>query len=110
MATTNTKAIITANQNHIVKHMGGKKAFYDQVTYLMKSYRGMTAGRAIEKMVDGGDFLVYNVDIQKYLGRIIPNFDPKRVTGPKLFSTYKSLMARDGAKLYAALKKDHPTW
>lgn len=105
--TTNTKSIIDANQRHIVscyKGLGGLTGFVDQVDYLVRGHH-ITPYAAIRMMVDGGDFLVYNIDVQKYLHRIGLT---KKLDSSKAWDTYKSLLARDGAKLYASYKKKHP--
>lgn len=112
--TTNTKAIITANQKAILrefKGQGGATNFVKTVDYVRQAYAGrygpLTPYKAIYEMYHSlGYGLIYNGPIRQYLHSIGLTDDRRldRDGGNDLFHIYASLMARDGAKLYDEIK------
>lgn len=113
--TTNTKAIISKNQKHIMSYFYAKdygtrtkaEAFMSEVQHYMRGGYGSTPYHAIYQMAWNGNFLVGNYEIVQYLkslgltneGRVM-GFKNYRNEGP--MELYASLLARDGAKLYDA--------
>lgn len=112
--TTNTKAIIQANQKMILKEFkgqGGATGFVKEVDHIRQAYAGrygpLTPYKAIYEMYSSiGYGLVYNEPIRQYLHSIGLTDDKKldRDGGYYIFHIYASLMARDGAKLYESIK------
>lgn len=113
--TTNTKAIITKNQKHIISYFHPSdygtrtkaEAFMSEVQHYMRGGYGPTPYHAIYQMVWNGDFLVSDYDIIQYL-KSLGLTDERRVVGFKNYRNegpmelYASLLARDGAKLYGS--------
>lgn len=98
---TNTKAVIEANKRHILKMTGGKRNFLNDAR---------SAG-GIRSFVTGGGLLVYTADMRKYLMRVIPKADAKRLSSAEVVNrTYFGIMIRDGEKLLREIKRDHPNW
>lgn len=111
LVNTNSKEIIEKNKRHIIKQMGGKTVFFNEVSNYMKYQRGMTPYRAIYEMAQGGDFLIYNEDIRKYLHRLGLKDDEKldKFRSPRgygMAELYWSLMARDGERLFKDIEKE----
>lgn len=95
--TTYTKAVIEANQKHILSYFTPDE-FVEQIRYLGR----MPPYKAMEMMVDGGMFLVYHEDVRKYLSSIGVKGD-RKYTNEESWNLYKHLLARDGSKLYESL-------
>jgi len=104
--TTNTKAIIDKNKRHILaqyKGRGGAKQFVKEVEGYMSYDRYSSPYKAMEYIVNEPGLLYTNYDIERYL--ISLGLDPVRFKKFGMWDLYRSLMQRDGAKLYEELKK-----
>ena len=123
--TTNTKAIITKNQKHLLDRvwyqMSGEgvrskaEAFVKWIE-LYKDRDHPTAYSVINMRVSGGECLIYIDEIRKYLHSLglkddkkLDNFDYQyydygwqTMSGPT--GLYMALLARDGDRLYRSLK------
>lgn len=95
MKSTYNKEIISKNQEHILGFMS-LEDFKEQV----KAMKAVNDYHAIKEMVQGGFFLIYNGDIEKYLNEdLCTNPSGKEYEEMKSFELYCHLLARDGAKL-----------
>lgn len=122
MVSTNDKKVREAMQRHVLsfyKGDGGRTALVDQIATLMRERSGNyerypTAYSAGVRLFEGGTFLVYYDDIEKFLRRI--GFtDQKRLDkyrnnyGEGAWGLYIVLCARACEEIYKDYMKKHPT-
>lgn len=109
MVGTNDKKVLDMAEAHILNQMkgnGGVTAFVSQINYMREPIR-----KAIAKMVEGGDFLIYNQDIIRTLHRW--GFtDDKRIMNYKGYAggplgLYTAVMVNAGSRLYEKYAKKH---
>lgn len=95
MKNTNTKAIVEKNQNHLIRHLGGKKGFVYQVG---------GQGSVRDVITSGLTGVIYKEDAYRYLRRLgIPKED---LVGKDPYEMYLRLMVRDGTRLYEKIKRE----
>lgn len=96
MKNSNTKEVIAKVQTHMIRHLGGKKILYSELTN--RSY-GPTVYARVKKMVDGGFFLAYYSDIREFLHKIgYTKAQLEKMSNDKVWDLYKHLLARDGER------------
>lgn len=109
---TDSEDVVKANQEHILSFYDGteydetdtpEEAFVHHVKDAMKDgRRKLTPRQAVEKIANGGGYLVYNGDITGYLDRTLGKSKRKQNKNDS-FDLYIHLMGRDGAALYEDL-------
>lgn len=91
---TDTKAIVEKNQNHLIRHLGGKKGFVYQVG---------GQGSVRDVITSGLTGVIYKEDAYRYLRRLgIPK---EQIKGDP-YDMYVRLMVRDGTRLYEKIKRE----
>ena len=96
MKNSNTKEVIAKVQTHMIRHLGGKKILYSELTN--RSY-GPTVYARVKKMVNGGMFLVYYKDIRDFLNKIgYTKAQLEKISDARVWDLYIHLLARDGER------------
>jgi len=65
-------------------------------------YGNMGNYQALKRLVEGGNFLIYNQDIEDFLNGLGINPDGKEFSHMDMFNTYSHLIAREGMNLLNA--------
>lgn len=92
MKNSNTKEVIAKVQAHMIRHQGGKKILYSELTN--RSY-GPTVYARVKKMVNGGMFLVYYKDIRDFLNKIgYTKAQLEKMSDAKVWDLYTHLLGR----------------
>lgn len=123
MVRTNDKRVREAMQRHVLsfyKGEGGRTALVDQIEALMRrGKRGMyqefpTARAAGAYMTEGGCFLCYNSDVEKFLHRLgftdqarIDKF--RNSYGEGAWALYVPMCAKACEEIYDDYMKKHPS-
>lgn len=100
--TSNRKEVSDNIQAHIL-------SYYDNPVDFMEQMDNMdylpTRWRAGEEMAKGGNYLIYNGDMQDYLGTLGINPKGKKFSDDRAFQTYTSLVGRESERLYTKIEK-----
>lgn len=96
MKNSNNAKTIAQVQAHMIRHQGGKKILYSELTN--RSY-GPTVYARVKKMVNGGMFLVYYKDIRDFLNRIgYTKAQLGKMSDERVWDLYIHLLGRDGER------------
>lgn len=96
MKNSNNAKTIAQVQNHMIRHVGGKKQLYRDLTN--KDY-GATPYTRAKRLVSGGWFLVYYSDIRNFLNNIgYTKAQLSKMSDTKVWDLYKHLLGRDGER------------
>ena len=96
--TTNNKKIIEKIKNHILKYYNLEE-LKNEIENL-KGWGGVyTNNQALEKMVEGGCFLVYFQDIREILKDWLENLYNDKLDDGKAWEFYKNKIALVGARI-----------
>ena len=119
MVRTNDKRVREAMQRHVLsfyKGNGGTKALVDQMEHLIDrrpdAYRYATPKTPYQaglEMAKGGLFLVYNVDIMKFLHRLGFTDDKRLEKYSDGADLYFPMCARACEEIYKEYMKKHPS-
>lgn len=90
MYRANSKFVKTKVQNHVKKYYG-IKALRDQVNYI-KRHRVTNDYQVGKQLVRGGDFLIYNGDIKKFIKSLKLNNGNRNYSDDRSWELYQHLI------------------
>ncbi len=105
---SNRKEVSEKIRDHILEYYededNPEEAFINQME-AMKDNSHQTPWSWGQEIANGGSYLVYTEDMNKFLNELKINPKNKKFTDEQIFKTYTSLIGRESSKLYEKLKK-----
>lgn len=92
--TTNNNIVKEQIQKHILEYQS-----MNELKENVKALQCQSNYNAIIDMVEGGTFLIYNIDVKEFINSLGINPTGKEFDTQKTWNLYKHLIAREGANL-----------